>query len=203
MNDTTLICRSADISSLGERTIHDYLEQNIKGLFSIDEETRKNVMQLYKALLVSTFSVCYATKLNMLIEKKALATSPHNRKKFSEWFNEDVIEMVEHFSEKDFYDDPKTILAISEVLVELQSSLDCIDEEDVVNEMDYVLDFPYRAMEIMSNCKDIPKMETLEFKSESIKIRLTSCSKKMKISSTIRNTYESKIKSNTIKWILK
>lgn len=184
-----------------KQDIQRLLKHKYQALLSLDESTRGNIWLLFHTFLASHFALDYASKLNMLVENKEVANNEVNRKEFSRWFNQDVMEMVSCLSESELYDEPKAILALSEIIAELKSSLDCIEEDGVTAEMDFILDLPYRAMDIISSCSDIPKLEVQEFVNESQCIRVSRSQRKFRITGlvpSVDNAPKSKIE-----WTLK
>lgn len=183
-----------------KQEIQRLLKHKYQALLSLDESTRENIWQLFHTLLASHFALDYASMLNVLVGNGEVANNEVNRKEFSRWFNQDVMGMVNCLSESELYDEPKAILALSEIIAELKSSLDCIEEDDVTAEMDYILDLPYRAMDLISSCSDIPKLEVREFVNESQRIRISHSQRKFKITGLVSSDH-SAIRSK-IQWTL-
>jgi hypothetical protein len=187
---------------IDDQNITETIETKLKGLFSLDDEVQKNIWQLFQKCIASGFGIDYISKLNLLVENKTIANNKVNRKEFSNWFNQEAMAMIDHLIENELYDDPKTLSVLCEIILELKASMDCIEKDNINQEMDYVLDLPYRAMDIISSSPDIPKLHIQEFKSETQHFRITSSHQKVKITGLIAGNQNHELRSN-IKWILK
>ena len=202
MSSLTTLKNPKESFPLTDQKLTKTLETRFKGLFSLNDDVQKNIWQLFQKCLASEFGINYISKLNLLVENKTIANNKVNREAFSNWFNQEAMEMINRLLENELYDDPQTLSVLCEIILELKSSMDCIEEDNVNQEMDYVLDLPYRAMDIVTSSPDIPKLHIQEFRSETQNFRLTSLRHKLKITGVITGTKSHELRSS-IKWTLK
>lgn len=134
------------------KVLSDYFHE----LMSLGPIPQKDVCRLFRDYLISNLGLNYLSKLNVLVRERLIAFSDESSDDFCQWLDNHVMESIEVICETDVFDNPRSLSALSEIVVALYSSLNVIDEEDVKEEMDYLFDMPYRFKEMMAESPNIP-----------------------------------------------
>jgi hypothetical protein len=78
------------------------------------------------------------------------------------------MERIDEICETDVFDSEKSLSALAEILFALHSSWDTMGEEEVKEELDNVLDMPYKLSEMVKESSSISKFYKHSFQSGEI-----------------------------------
>jgi len=144
------------VSDTEEHGLTRVLKSHFHELMSLGSGPTRNVCRLFRDNLMSTLGLNYFTKLNLLVKNRLVATTEGSRHDICQWIDNDVMEAINGLCETDVFDNPKTLSALCDVAIALNSSLDTIEEEFIDHEIDYLLDIPYQLDDMVKRSSHVP-----------------------------------------------
>ena len=93
--------------------------------------------------------------------------SEKNKEEFCRWKDSEIIEnFVHEIVEAEVFDDIKALSEITNIIIDSCSYFRGIDEEEIENEMDYILDLPCQIKEMIKDSPNIQNFYKYSFKRE-------------------------------------
>jgi hypothetical protein len=151
-----------------EQGISNVLECYFGELLSLGPSSQKSVYRILRDYLMSQFCFDYFKMLNFVVKQMPVHAKEKESGEMSQWIDAEVMERIDEICETDVFDSEKSLSALAEILFALHSSWDTMGEEEVKEELDNVLDMPYKLSEMVKESSSISKFYKHSFQSGEI-----------------------------------
>jgi len=148
------------VEATEQQGVEKVLKSQFHELMSMAPSVERNVCRVFRDFLLSNLGLSYFSKLNLLAKKELIANTKESRDNISRWIDSDVMGAIDALCEAGVFEDPKALLALSDIAIALYSSLSVIDEDDIEQDMGYLFDLPYQLNEMAKESPRIPSFYT-------------------------------------------
>lgn len=164
MEDKQLKSTEKFLSEAESQGINTFIRNRYSDVISLGAESKSNVYRIIRHYLLSVFSMEYFSKLNILFKEKYLAQDENSKYYINEWIDRDVMDVIDGICETDIFDDPKSMAALSDIVISLHNSINNIDDDSIESDIDYITDMPYQFNELINSSPNTPRIFTSSFR---------------------------------------